>query len=79
MPPISKDTIVAILSFVVAVLTLLMSQPFVSAALLPWIQFAIGVIGIALAIFFGVVKPIAKAFAEGRQNAIGEMKNPYSK
>jgi hypothetical protein len=72
MPPVSKDTIVAILMFVSGILSLLLTQAFVPATLVPWLNFAIGVIGLALSIFFGVVKPITQAFLAGRSAALAE-------
>lgn len=60
----SPDTIVLILQFAVAILSLaLATSGIVPAQFVPWIQFAIAVLTAALGIFFGVKKPIATARA----------------
>jgi hypothetical protein len=73
MPTITKDQIIMILTFAAGVLTLLATQAFVTPEIQPYILFAVGVINLALSVFFGIAKPIFKSYYTGRAELQSEM------
>ncbi len=68
----SRDQQIAALTFVAAVLALAATQAFVPDNIKPYLTFGVGIVNLALTIFFGAVKPLASAFAKGRQAAMAE-------
>ena len=70
----TRDQQIATLTFVAAVLALAATQAFVPDNIKPYLTFGVGVVNLALTIFFGAVKPLAAAFTKGRADAIAEMK-----
>jgi hypothetical protein len=69
----TKDQAIALLQFLATIIGLAATMiPGIPDTLKPWLVFAVAVINAALAIFFGVVQPIAKAFLAGRAAALAE-------
>lgn len=68
----TRDQQIAALTFAAAVLALAATQAFVPDNIKPYLTFGVGIINLALSIFFGAVKPLAAAFLKGHQAALEE-------
>jgi len=64
----TKDQWVMVLTFVASLISLAASTLALPPTVTPYLVFAVGVINLALAVFFGVNKPVAASFKAGAES-----------